>query len=160
MVVVALVAPIALVALTLAMSACAGDRRAASPDAPLETQEIGAGPTDALGAEGDVREEGRARGPAGAIPADFPSDLPLPTSSSVAGFGVLSESRRYLDLESTLDPAALDDWLRQRWSAWRREGARSWTRPGDGQQVRVEIDAAPPGSRLRIDYPARVLPAR
>jgi hypothetical protein len=97
------------------------------------------------------------------VPTDFPAGLPLPQASSVVGFGELSEELRYLELDVTWGAAALDTWLTQHWTGWQRTG-KNWTRRGTGQKsgtgqnaVSTRITESASGSRLRIEYPAKIV---
>ncbi len=72
----------ALLALTI-LTLAAGCTPRPEEEAEFETVEIGAGPTDNLRPDDDQAETLGASGFAGQLPADFPSDLPVPPSSSV-----------------------------------------------------------------------------
>lgn len=123
----------------------------------LPTEDLGAGPTDQLRPDDDERVDRSFSTPAGLIPSDFPSDVPLPSGASVAGFGASSESRRYVELDVNQPRSQVREWLSSNWTSWEASGDR-WTHRRDGRWLEVSFAERQFGSRLRIDYPARTLP--
>ena len=96
-------------ALTLLLSvlsafALSCQRPGALPDEnDLETVDVDLGPTASLTPEGDAVEENLSNDQSGALPGNFPSDLPIYLPATVVDFGAVDDSRSYVVL-TTDDP--------------------------------------------------------
>ena len=141
------------VAVLLMLAAC-GDRRAAKPATELGTVEVTAKPDAAASLDADTvaRPVGTGSAVAGALPLEFPRDVPLPKPSSLIDF-----SGRSVILEVGGSPAeALADYSRRLRDAgfgaepggrWRRGTRRLAvaSRPASGGATHLVIEILPGG---------------
>jgi len=120
---------------------------------PLESEEVGA-PVDAsVTTEFDVQARSSQEIVGAALPADFPRDLPLYSSSSVINYGPVDADRRFVELSVPAQPGTVE----RRYNA--QIEAAGW-RPGaggeflrSGRRVVVTYREGTPGTWVRIEYP-------
>lgn len=123
-------------------------------EAPLETVEVQAPPTANLKPDQDPVARWGGPGIAGALPGDYPPDLPAFVPSSVVDFGEVSRAVRYVELRTGARPDAVRSWLELRWggAGWRAERDGSWRKVE--RRARFEVGPDEVGeTRIRIEYP-------
>ncbi len=136
--------------LVLAAFAC---QKAAepAPDPPkLETVDVGAARDATLSTAGDAQEKRHEAAFAGVLPTGFPKDLPVYEPSTLIDFG--GGPQGSYALFQTPDDVAR---VRARYPATLR--SRGWSAAGDAyakgtHHVRMAIESAHPGARIRIEY--------
>ncbi|MGE5234039.1 MAG: hypothetical protein ACM3OB_08000 [Acidobacteriota bacterium] len=136
----------------LLIGACARRENGPPPPPRLDTVEVKPAEDATLTTAGDRQETRRESGFSGVLPEDFPADLPLYRPSTLVDFGsgpdgrfVVLQTPDALAAVRTRLPALL------RAHGWRDGEAGEW-RPATGRPVRISIENAHPGSRIRIDY--------
>lgn len=127
--------------LAIAVLGCGADA-APRPDAELETTDVTAQPDATASLAGDVVAAPRAEGAgavAGALPSDFPRDVPLPSPSSLVDFSS-SPGLRSLTLESPLAPEAAraEYEARLRAAGFREDPRGGWSARGHALSFSVE----------------------
>jgi hypothetical protein len=136
----------------LALGACRAP--VIDEEAPLEIVEVDRGPTAAFSPDEDVIGQRTVDRVAGALPGNFPSDLPIYEPSSVSDFGPLGERQSFLVLHSDRSPSQVTEAVRIALdgSGWARDGDAF--RRKKGQLVaRYSIHAASRGgTEIRIEY--------
>ncbi len=115
-----------LIASALLAVAC-GQSPAAKPSAELATVDVTAKPDAAatLATDTVARPVGESGAMAGALPADFPRDVPLPQPSSLIDFGPTSVT---LEVEGTPEAAVSAYAGRLRAAGFRSEAGGRWRR--------------------------------
>ncbi len=134
-------------------------------DEQLETVEVDAGVTARLTPDGDSVAAPAAPELAGALPPDYPGDLPVPLPSSVVDFGSVDGvdevdgAQRFVLVASPLPAAEVEAQLIRalKTSSWRAvPGAGPLRRQQAGRFASYRLEAAGrEGTRVRIEYPAR-----
>lgn len=140
------------IGLAVLLTAC-GKGGEEAMDAPLETEEVTA-PVDAsVTTEYDVQARSTEESVGARLPADFPSDVPLYSASSVINYGPASADRRFVELSVPAQPRSVE----RRYNA--QIEAAGWRPLADGQFVRggrtivVTYRQGTPGTWVRIEYP-------
>ena len=117
-------------------------------DKPLETVEVTAQPDAAATIETDTvaRPHPDDQSVAGALPADFPKDIPLPRPSSLVDFGARSVTFEVQRARA----AASGDYLKRLEAAGFRAGADgSWQK--GARRIRVAFADASGATRVTIE---------
>lgn len=143
-------------AVALLLVGCGGSRGKPSH---LETEDVAPPPDASLSTAHDTQAKAATEGVSGVIPGDVPVGLPLYSPSTVVDFGKAGPGRRYLTLVTADQPDKVENSMRGDLLA---AGWRLSLGP-DGKTVarkdEIEVDFqwidAKPGTRIRIEYPAR-----
>lgn len=149
----------ALLAMALAATllvACGGGGKQSSH---LETEDVAPPPDASLSTAHDTQAKTVSEGVSGVVPGDLPLGLPLYSPSSVVDFGKVGPGRRYLTLVTADAPVKVEKSMRADLVAagWTLSKLASGKVAAAKDQVEVDfqwIDAKP-GTRIRIEYPAR-----
>lgn len=135
-------------ALAILLLSCGGEREAPRA-APLETVDV----TDRPDARADLATDGVARPPAateqgvaGALPADFPRDVPLPQPSSLVDFAARSVTLEVQQPQSV----AREGYLARLRAAGFRVGADGVWQKG-ARRLRVGFANASGATRVTIE---------
>ena len=146
---------LALVAAML-LTACGG-----SADKPshLETEDVAPPPDASLSTAHDAQAKATSEGVSGVIPGDVPVGLPLYSPSTVVDFGKVGPGRRYLTLVTADLPAKVEKSMRGELVAAGWQLSKSADDKVVATKEKTVVDFqwidAKPGTRIRIEYPAR-----
>jgi len=133
------------------LAACGGGGSADAPQ-PLETVDVSSAIDAGASLEGDVVAQPIEPPPgaiAGALPSDFPRDVPLPKPASLVDFAT-APGFRSVTLESALSPQEARDAYEQRLrsAGFRPDPSGAWRR-GD-RTVAVAVDSFHGAARITI----------
>ena len=100
---------------------------------PLETVEVDRGPTEVFSPDDDAVAAGSSSGVSGALPGNFPDDLPIFEPSSVTDFGVLDDSSSFLVLHTDRELSEVTGVLRSALdrSTWQPDGSTMDRKKGE-----------------------------
>lgn len=143
----------------LALPACQSERVDPfdAPEPQLETEDIGASPTDGLTAEADERARRRdvssESALVGRLPSTFPADLPVYQPASVIDFSEEGVTPAFVELRSTHAESRVRSFYQSRMSAaqWQAAGATRWQKNGRSVEIQIRSDG-PASSVIRIVY--------
>ena len=138
--------------LPFTLIAAAGCAPQPEGEAEFETVELGAGPTANLRPDDDQAETMGAGGFAGQLPAGFPSDLPVPPSSSV-----LSATRGDVSFgtEDAADTARGELVLELSRAGWAEASETQFTK--SGRTVRISVTPSDTRTRSAIPLLSRTI---
>ncbi len=144
------------VLVALLLVACGGSTNKPSH---LETEDVAPPPDASLSTAHDAQAKTRSEGISGIVPSDVPVGLPLYSPSTVVDFGKVGPGRRYLTLVTADALAKVEKSMRGDLIAagWQLSAGADGKVVATRDEIEVDfqwIDAQP-GTRIRIEYPAR-----
>jgi hypothetical protein len=139
--------------LAAALFAVGCGRESVSPaaDAAPPTEEVAPAVDAALSTAADPQAKARAESFSGILPDGFPGDVPPYEPSTLADFGTGETGRRYVVFQTPDSPELARSRLERRLAAQGWSVARDGFTKG-GRQLRVAIEPARPGARIRLEY--------
>lgn len=140
-------------AMGLLLAGCAR-QEPAEQATKTETAEVAPAVDAKLSTAEDQQEVRRESGFSGVLPEDFPHELPLYRPSTLVDFGG-NAAGRFVVLQTPDALAVVRARLPQllRAQSWQNVSGAEWRHTG-GRRVRIALEDARPGTRLRIDYGA------
>lgn len=141
-------------ALALLLVAVACQPPPLDEEAPLETVEVGLGPTATLVPDADPVEEGGSADLAGGLPTGFPPDLPVFRPANVSDFGPAGDRASFVVLTTDRAPTEVRRSLERALSRspWRSDG-EPLRRTKGNLRAHYQVTPGPRGgSLIRIEY--------
>ncbi|HKI85224.1 MAG TPA: hypothetical protein VKA53_00630 [Thermoanaerobaculia bacterium] len=136
--------------------ACGGGGKQSSR---LQTEDVAPPPDASLSTAHDMQAKAVSEGISGVVPGDLPRGLPLYSPSTVVDFGKAGPGKRYLTLVTADAPAKVErsmraDLVAAGWTLSELAAGKVAAAKG-GIEVDLQWIDAKPGTRIRIEYPAR-----